>query len=87
MSVPINHVYEINVAKSNFRETYNAGNGDRLLTAFADEFTNMTAGAPSFFGADAKVCASVAHDEASRAISRYSYCHCHSHSRVQQYGF
>jgi hypothetical protein len=54
MSVAMNHIYEINVAKSNFRETYNAGNVDRLLAAFADEFTDMTAGAPSFFGADAK---------------------------------
>jgi hypothetical protein len=45
MSVAMNHVYEINVAKSNFRETYNAGNVDRLLAAFADEFTDMTAGA------------------------------------------
>ena len=43
MSVPMNHVYEINVAKSNFREAYNAGNVDRLLAAFADEFTDMSA--------------------------------------------
>jgi ketosteroid isomerase-like protein len=50
----MNHVYEINVAKSKFRDAYNAGNVDRLLAVFADEFTDMTAGAPSFFGADAK---------------------------------
>jgi hypothetical protein len=43
MSVPMNHVYEINVAKSNFREAYNAGNVDRLLAAFADDLTDMTA--------------------------------------------
>jgi ketosteroid isomerase-like protein len=50
----MNHVYEINVAKSKFRDAYNAGNVDRLLAVFADEFTDMSAGAPSFFGADSK---------------------------------
>ncbi len=54
MSVAMNPVYEINVAKTKFREAYNAGNVDRLLAVFADEFTDMSAGAPSFFGADAK---------------------------------
>jgi len=54
MSVPMNHVYEINVAKSKFRDAYNAANVDRLLAVFADEFTDMSAGAPSFFGADSK---------------------------------
>ena len=47
-------VYEINVAKARLREAYNAGNVDLLLTAFADEFTDMSSGKPSFFGADAK---------------------------------
>ena len=50
----MNHVYEINVPKSKFRDAYNAGNVDRLLAVFADEFTDMSAGAPSFFGADSK---------------------------------
>jgi ketosteroid isomerase-like protein len=50
----MNDVYEINAAKSEFREAYNAGNVDRLLAVFADEFTDMSAGVPSFFGADAK---------------------------------
>ncbi len=50
----MNDVYEINVAKTEFREAYNAGNVDRLLAVFADEFTDMSAGVPSFFGADAK---------------------------------
>jgi ketosteroid isomerase-like protein len=50
----MNHVYEINLAKSSFRGAYNAGNVDRLLAAFADELTDMSAGAPSFFGANAK---------------------------------
>jgi hypothetical protein len=51
---PMNDVYEINVAKARLREAYNAGNVDLLLTAFADEFADMSSGKPSFFGADAK---------------------------------
>jgi ketosteroid isomerase-like protein len=47
-------VHEINVAKTEFREAYNAGSVDRLLMVLADEFTDMSAGVPSFFGADAK---------------------------------
>jgi ketosteroid isomerase-like protein len=50
----MNDVYEINVAKARLRDAYNAGNVDVLLTAFADEFTDMSSGKPSFFGADAK---------------------------------
>jgi len=50
----MNDVYEINVAKAQFREAYNTGNVDRLLAVFADEFTDMSAGVPSFFGADAR---------------------------------
>lgn len=49
-----NDIYEINVAKAEFREAYNSGNVDRLLAVFADEFTDMSAGVPSFFGADAR---------------------------------
>jgi hypothetical protein len=44
----MNDVYEINVAKARLREAYNAGNVDLLLTAFADEFTDMSFGKPSF---------------------------------------
>src|ERR1700722_272843 len=51
---PMNEVYEINVAKARLRDAYNAGNVDLLLMAFADEFTDMSSGKPSFFGADAK---------------------------------
>jgi ketosteroid isomerase-like protein len=68
MSVPMNHVYEINVAKSKFRDAYNAGNVDRLLAVFADEFTDMSAGAPSFFGADSK---SVFRSRARKLLERY----------------
>jgi ketosteroid isomerase-like protein len=50
----MNDVYEINVAKARLRDAYNAGNVDLLLMAFTDEFTDMRAGKPSSFGADAK---------------------------------
>jgi ketosteroid isomerase-like protein len=50
----MNDLYEINVAKARLRDAYNAGNVDLLLMAFADEFTDMSSGKPSFFGADAK---------------------------------
>ncbi|MGA8835036.1 MAG: nuclear transport factor 2 family protein [Candidatus Sulfotelmatobacter sp.] len=50
----MNDIYEINVAKAEFREGYNSGNVDRLLAVFADEFTDMSAEVPSFFGADAR---------------------------------
>jgi ketosteroid isomerase-like protein len=50
----MNDVYEINVAKARLRDAYNARNVDLLLMAFTDEFTDMRAGKPSSFGADAK---------------------------------
>ena len=64
----MNDVYEINAAKSEFREDYNAGNVDRLLAVFADEFTDMSAGVPSFFGADAK---SVFRSRMTRLLVQY----------------
>ena len=64
----MNDVYEINAAKSEFREAYNAGNVDRLLAVFADEFTDMSAGVPSFFGADAK---SVFRSRMTRLLAQY----------------
>jgi ketosteroid isomerase-like protein len=60
--------YEINIAKSNFREAHNAANVDRLLAVFADELTDMTAGAPSFFGANAK---SVVRSRLTKLLERY----------------
>ena len=50
----MNSVYNINAAKTEFREAYNAGDVDRLLEVFADAFTDMSAGASSFFGTDAR---------------------------------
>jgi ketosteroid isomerase-like protein len=53
MGVLKNDLYQINVAKAEFRAAYNSGSVDRLLAVFADEFTDMSAGVPSFFGAGA----------------------------------
>ena len=44
----------ISLAKTEFREAYNTGDVERLLSVFADYFTDMSAGSASFFGAEAK---------------------------------
>ena len=64
----MNHVYRISVAKSKFRDSYNAGDVDRLLAVFSDEFTDMSAGAPSFFGTASK---SVARSRMTNLFERY----------------
>jgi ketosteroid isomerase-like protein len=47
-------VYQINVAKSEFREAYNTGDVDRLIAAFsAGGFTDMSKGRASKFGSQA----------------------------------
>ncbi len=44
-------VYQINVAKSEFREAYNTADVDRLLAVFSTEgFTDMSEGGASKFG-------------------------------------
>lgn len=45
--------YAIGLAKTEFREGYNAGDVERVLSVFAREFTDMSDGQPSFFGPDA----------------------------------
>jgi ketosteroid isomerase-like protein len=55
MSVRMKGIYEINVAKTEFREAYNAGNVDRLLAVFAEQFMDMSAGVPIFSGAEARL--------------------------------
>lgn len=40
-------------AKTEYREAYNTGDVERLLAVFADEFTDMSVGLPSFFGEEA----------------------------------
>jgi len=45
--------YAINVAKSHYREGFNTEDVDRVLSAFAPEFTDMSDGWPNRYGADA----------------------------------
>jgi len=47
-------IYAINATKAEFREGYNTGDVDRLLSVFADGFADLSAGVPSFFGEEAK---------------------------------
>ena len=46
-------VYAINVAKSHYRDGFNTGDAGRVLGVFAPEFTDMSNGRPSRYGADA----------------------------------
>jgi ketosteroid isomerase-like protein len=50
----MNDIDAINAAKTEFREAYNTGDIDRLLSVFADGFADLSAGVPSFFGEEAK---------------------------------
>ena len=45
--------YAINVAKTEYREGFNTGNADRVLSVFAPEFTDNSDGRPSRYGKDA----------------------------------
>src|SRR5437763_1777919 len=46
--------YAISVAKTEYREGYNTADVERILSVFADSFTNMSEGEPSFYGDEAK---------------------------------
>jgi ketosteroid isomerase-like protein len=47
--------YQINAAKTKFREAYNRGDVDRLLSVFENEgFTDMSEGGPSLYGKEAR---------------------------------
>jgi RNA polymerase sigma-70 factor (ECF subfamily) len=50
----MNDIYAINAAKTEFREAYNTGDVDRLLSVLADGFADLSAGFLSFFGDEAK---------------------------------
>ena len=50
----MNDIDAINAAKTEFREAYNTGDVDRLLSVFADGFADLSAGVPSFFGEEAR---------------------------------
>src|SRR5258707_15387661 len=43
-------IYQINVAKTEFREAYNRGDVDQLLSVFEEQgFTDLSEGGPSLF--------------------------------------
>jgi len=48
------HEYAISVAKTEYREGHNTGDVERVLNVFADGFTNMPEGEPSFYGEEAR---------------------------------
>lgn len=63
-------IYEINVAKTEFREAYNTGDVDRLLAVFIGEgFTAMFEGGISKFGGAAR---SSLREEAASLFEDYS---------------
>ena len=46
--------HEISVAKTEYREAYNSGDVQRLLSVFAPGFTDWSEGQPSFYGAESR---------------------------------
>jgi len=66
----VDEIYNINLAKTEFRESYNTGDVDRLLAVFADDgFTNMPEDGPSHFGKGART---KLREEATRLFEDYS---------------
>jgi len=53
--MPNNDSYHIAVAKSEYRDGYNEGDVQKVLSVFAGGFIDMSDGQPSFFGADARL--------------------------------
>jgi len=51
----MNDVYAINVAKSQFRDGFNMGDPNLVLSVFAPTFTDMSDGRSSRYGADAGI--------------------------------
>ena len=50
---PMDDVYAIDVAKSNYREGFNTSDVERVLSVFAPEFTDMSDSRPTRYRADA----------------------------------
>jgi ketosteroid isomerase-like protein len=46
--------YEISIAKTEYREAYNSGDVERLLSVFEDGFTDCSESEPSYYGAEAR---------------------------------
>jgi len=51
----VDDTYAINVAQTEYREEFNIGDPERVLSVFAPEFTDNSDGGPSRFGKDAAV--------------------------------
>ena len=47
-------IYQINAAKTEFREAFNTGDVERLLSVFCDGFMDLSLGQPSFFRGEAR---------------------------------
>jgi len=47
-------IYAINVAKSRFREGFNLGDEEQVLSIYDDAFADMSFAMPSFYSSDAK---------------------------------
>jgi ketosteroid isomerase-like protein len=54
MEMDMDEIYAINLAKTEFREAYNNGDVERLLRVYADSFTDMSVGVPSFYGRESR---------------------------------
>jgi ketosteroid isomerase-like protein len=50
----VDDAYAIAVAKSEYRDGYNEGNIEKVLSVFANGFVDMSEGQPSIFGSDAR---------------------------------
>ncbi len=53
--LPTDHRYAINAAKTDLREGYNTADVNRILSVYADAFTDFSAGQPSFYRTDSKI--------------------------------
>jgi ketosteroid isomerase-like protein len=49
----VDDMYAINVAKTEYREGFNTGDVERVLSVFATEYTDMSDGRPSRYGSQA----------------------------------
>jgi ketosteroid isomerase-like protein len=61
--------HKISVAKTEYREGYNTGDVERLLSVFASGFTDCSDGEPSFYGAEARRALRLRTDELFRRFS------------------
>ena len=66
----MNDVYQINAAKTEFREAYETGDVDRLVSVFnPNGFTDMSEGGPNKYGPEA---IATLRDQAGRLFAKYS---------------